>query len=173
MSWVGDVDGDDHDDVLASAAWGTSGAVVVYSGLTGSILHLKSGSLGGEFVAGVGDVDDDGVPDFAGAGSSVRVWSGADGSQLHFIPGADSVAGIGDLNGDGNADFVVGSPSSSFAGGLVRVFSGRDGVVLQIMASAQPGEMLGQSVQRSPGRTAPLTGLAPGDARSGKITFFA
>jgi hypothetical protein len=80
------------------------------------------GALFGTAVAGIGDVNGDGVGDLVvstlGA-AEVFVFSGADRSLLRTIQDPDgltnvrfgvAVAGVGDLNGDGVDDIAVGSP---------------------------------------------------------------
>ena len=109
----------------------------------------------GSSVAGVGDVDLDGAPDFAvgvpGAApggrryaGSVLVYSGADGSLLLRLDGGPRTFGLGvdvgsagDFDGDGHADIVAGAHESSPPTGgtnqdkgVVRVFSGASGAVL-------------------------------------------
>jgi hypothetical protein len=101
------------------------------------------------YVAALGDVNGDGVPDFAvGAPSAetsgvttgeVDVRSGKDGSLIYAIPGdaqgfGESVAGLGDLDGDHVNDLAVGSPFAvkpgSSATGAVWAFSGKTGAML-------------------------------------------
>ncbi len=120
----------------------------------------------GSSVAGVGDLDGDGVPDFmaaavradfAGADSGrVTVFSGADGSVLYRFDGdaagdqfGTSVREAGDVDGDGVGDLVVGAPFHDGAGadsGAARVFSGRDGSVLHTFVGIAAGDELGSSV---------------------------
>ena len=122
VAGAGDVDGDGYDDVIAGGpgrelAGMPAGAAYVLSGSDGSVLHSWLGSsTGAEFgvaVAAVGDVNGDGNADVAvgapgenGFGS-VRIYSGADGSTLHFALGGSvgaefgaSVTGVGDVNSD-------------------------------------------------------------------------
>jgi hypothetical protein len=115
----------------------------------------------GSAIAGVGDVNDDGYPDFAigshnGPGV-VRVYFGGPGLDsmadvtLTSPPGAGvlfgySVAGVGDFNGDGIADLAVGAPGNGpFPGplGSAHVYFG------------------GATLSAMPGLT--LTGTNPGD----------
>ncbi|TAH37342.1 MAG: hypothetical protein EYC70_10245 [Planctomycetota bacterium] len=118
-------------------------------------LHTFPGSAaGGHFgsaVAGVDDVNADGVPDFAvGApaespgglaqAGAVYVLSGADGSLLHRFTGTQSgealgfsVAGPGDVDRDGHADILAGAPfytNVAPSDGRMCLYSGRDGLVL-------------------------------------------
>jgi len=124
---AGDVNGDGYADIVIGSQ--LEDAAYVYSGIDGSVLHSLTGlAVGdgfGRSVAGVGDVNGDGVDDFlvgavspmgSGAGYA-RVFSGLDGSVLLHLRGkarldqfGSAVAGAGDLNGDGLADVMVGAP---------------------------------------------------------------
>jgi hypothetical protein len=125
----------------------------------------------GRTVAGVGDVNGDGVPDFAvglvtapegaeGNAISVRVFSGATGMLLWEIPrpantceeSINSVGGAGDLNGDGRAEFMVGTPRTSRVAcgvgddaGVVRIFNGATGTVFS-QRFGNADDLLGWSV---------------------------
>ena len=121
--------------------------------------------LFGTSVAGVGDVNGDGVPDIlvgapgadpgglADAGSA-RVHSGADGALLASIVGLApgdaagmSVASAGDLDGDGIAEWIVGAPQDGNGGpGYVRVFSGASGAILHTFSGSLPGDRFGAAV---------------------------
>jgi len=80
------------------------------------------GAMFGTAVAGIGDVNGDGVGDLVVSAlgtAEVFVFSGADRSLLRTIHDPDgltnvrfgvAVAGVGDLNGDGVDDIAVGSP---------------------------------------------------------------
>jgi hypothetical protein len=143
---IGDVDRDGFDDyaVGASNSAAGRGEVLVYSGATGRLLRRlvgqQAGSRFGWSLAGLGDINGDGVPDLAvGApfdsrlgfeAGMVTVHSGADGAQVwsHFGLGGDgalvnglprrygsrfgwSMVAIDDLDGDGVADLAAGAPS--------------------------------------------------------------
>jgi hypothetical protein len=151
LAGLGDADADGYDDFVVGApgetSQGTTGAVYVYSGQTGTVLHSyvsgPGGALFGEVVAAAGDINLDGYADFMFTARDrlrVRVQSGRDGSDLFKItlPGLNpfehiqSLANLGDINGDGYPDLAIGSPRSgpygysSTGGGRVFVHSGRD-----------------------------------------------
>jgi hypothetical protein len=151
----------------ADAGVGARGVVYSISGRTGAVLRQMTGDattedLGWFFVAGVGDLNNDGVPDIyagdfdAGAHLSTRgrafVFSGATGKKLFVYNGPTTGAGAGpgrgagDVDGDGVPDVVVGSytdsEGSSFAG-RIDIYSGRTGGVLRTSISTVAGEELG------------------------------
>jgi hypothetical protein len=73
----------------------------------------------GMSVAGIGDVDDDGVPDYAAAsGTQSVVFSGGAGTMRCRGVGRSPLAGIPDVTGDGVPDFL------GVLGGSVQVMSG-------------------------------------------------
>ncbi len=102
----------------------------------------------GSAVASVGDVDADGVDDFAFAASgivsvpgSVSVISGRTHQTIHTLAEPSSptgsisfgfsIAGVGDINLDGNADILVGVRDLYMnRPGHAYVFSGADGSIL-------------------------------------------
>lgn len=124
-AFIGDIDDDGGDDLIVGrpGAAESRGIVTVYSGRTGEMLFEYQGAepedLFGLDVAGVGDVDGDGVADFAFIGGPypgaafTSIRSGRDGSEIHRLlsPTARRVRGLGDLNRDGHDEVVVGSVS--------------------------------------------------------------
>jgi hypothetical protein len=183
MGWssalAGDVNADgDPDYIVGSPASYffslTQGSATVFSGKTGLGLFSTVGAANGAFlglaVAGVGDVDGDGIPDWAagapqmfpnvfpgGAGpGSVRVLSGANGSLLFEIFGTAgddffgaALAAAGDANQDGFADILIGAPgvdAAGFAAGRVVLLSGAGGTLLHRWDGAAAGDQLGTSV---------------------------
>ena len=172
--WTADVNGDHVPDQIVGApdaGGGRAGAAYVFSGRNGRLLRTiaagpSGGDLGWFFVAGVGDVNGDGVPDiYAGDFDDVAggldgsgnpagraaVYSGADGHELwSFTGAAGDGAGpgreAGDVNHDGVTDIAVGVYTSSaggpFAGGVV-LLSGRDGHRLRTITSSTAGEDFG------------------------------
>lgn len=172
---IGDINQDGHDDVIVGARWddqngNNSGTATVYSGANYAQLYAFKGDTQfdhlGIAVAGVGDVNGDGRPDFAAgadgddntgsASGSVRVWSGATGAVLYTFNGinADDVFGTtldgaGDVNADGFADVLVGAPgvdTNGFAAGMARVLSGKTGAVLYTIQGAAISDYFGSSV---------------------------
>ncbi len=127
---LGDLNGDGLDDVLFAtgvASLGFGGSASVYLGgsfeLAYEIRAPPPASVFGESSTAMGDVDGDGVPDFAigapadynfaPATGQVYVYSGKDGSLIWEHAGGylwafgRGLASPGDLNGDGINDLVV------------------------------------------------------------------
>lgn len=132
----GDMDGNGKSEYIIGVPGisGGAGEILIYSILTDgidSLLFMKIGDNGGDVfgfsVAGTGDINGDGIPDFIvgavtddpngkiDAGSAV-VYSGATGGELFRINGDSandnlgwSVADAGDLNGDGRNEIVIGA----------------------------------------------------------------
>ena len=157
----GDLDGDGCDDFLSAGPDAQNrGAVVVFSGRTGAALRVSHGIQNGDklsFATGCGDMDGDGVLDYAGGGfwgaSVVTAFSGATGQPIHTwrapnypYMGANVFGGF-DLDQDGVNDLVAGSDGTA-----VHALSGRDGTFLwtypgnyeiglfQTMLAPPPGE---------------------------------
>ncbi|HEX5011328.1 MAG TPA: VCBS repeat-containing protein [Planctomycetota bacterium] len=129
---AGDIDLDGVPDLLVGMAHDTSaeglGNIRVYSGATGQLVlgvTFEDGSPeAGRLLAGLGDLDGDGWPDFAATHSqspdyagSVRLFSGSDGAErARLLGGALSVDFLGldlrvtpDFDGDGDAELLVAS----------------------------------------------------------------
>lgn len=204
---IGDVSGDGKPDFIVGAFGyqfygyddypspkNVLGSAYVYSGANGSLLLQRDGSADGDglgySVAGAGDVNRDGVPDYIiGAplaspsgnldAGSVYVYSGAIAKVLLFkkdgaYAGAQfgfSVAGAGDVDGDGWADFIVGAPFSSQVGSAY-VYSGLRGSLLYQMNGDSSNDFFGFSATGAgdvdgDGKTDFLIG-APNASRNGK-----
>jgi len=157
-SAIGDLNGDGAQEYIIGAfrngAGGPqAGRAYVYSGRDGSLLNVVTGAPGnrlGFSVAGVGDVNGDGVPDYAAGGPArfssnppqngrVIVVSGKDHTVLLDLSGDPQslfgydVNGAGDIDGDGHADLLVGAPLESLTAqfaGRVYAISGANGSIL-------------------------------------------
>jgi hypothetical protein len=148
LAFAGDLDLDGASDYLLADQYFQSSGVLsggawIRSGATGAQLWGEKGDKAdvrfGSAVAGLGDVNGDGSPDFAIGVSrdnrqwlyphtgTVRVYSGAEFMCLQVTPpdlpvfnqvyeyGA-AVAGLGDTDGDGRADLGVGAPGTNALG---------------------------------------------------------
>jgi hypothetical protein len=156
----GDMDGDGIDDLIVGRVPDTpfyqptdyKCGVTVVSCATGKLLfEVQAGTHRerlGYCVAGLGDEDGDGVPDFAASSPCgslfhedskanefdwrpgfVRVFSGADGSMLYQIEGRKTgfaegeafgacVCAVGDWDGDGRPDFAVSAPGRNLSSNI-------------------------------------------------------
>ncbi len=155
LAAAGDVDGDGLDDILvgapeAATAAIQSGAVFLYSGGTGALLLQIDGAANdrmGAAVAGLDDLDGDGVSDFVvGADQALSsnpfvkglayLISGQTGGVIAVLDDGVSLFGkfgsrlaaLGDVDGDGFHDLAVAEPFGAAGGlgaaGRIVVYSG-------------------------------------------------
>jgi len=124
-----------------------AGSVIVFSGLSGSVLYEAKGSGGLGFYYGyavdvVEDLSGDGVADLVigipeakpNDTGAARISSGASGATLFTLTGdaaadgfGETVAGLGDITGDGHPEVLVGAPQDPSAQqdpGYARLFTG-------------------------------------------------
>ncbi len=174
---VGDVDRDGVGDYAigesnySDPVSAGRGRVEIRSGATGNVLRSwlgpRAGSRFGWSIAGVGDIDRDGVPDLvvgapfddsagfqAGSvtalsgGRGFTLWQfhgeGGDGSLRNGLPVrygsrcGTSVVGLDDIDGDGLPDVAVGGPSTS-------VHSGRGSLPRVWLVDSLNGAVLAQT----------------------------
>lgn len=182
LQGVGDIDQDGCDDFVAGGSEFFSGvalgAVALFSGRTGQLLRVHFGpqpfAVLGKELRQAGDVDGDGVPDYAagnldGFFGLMMVWSGATGALLRqwsvplqylygtFLAGMDvDLDGLPDvINVASGYPNVPGLPAGWW--GRVRTLSMRDGQDLVHVASQQYTSYFG-----GPGAYADL-GVQPGN----------
>ena len=155
---LGDVDGDGKGDFLVGARGaGGSGVLTLHSGADGHALYTLAGTAAGDAfgtaAGAVGDLDADGVPDFAvsatGAGPNghgeVTVRSGKTGALLRggLTPDSNAselgllfVGGAGDVNGDGVPDVYATDYEAGNNRGKAYVYSGATGDRLLTLTGA-------------------------------------
>ncbi|MFT7486521.1 MAG: hypothetical protein ACI9F9_002376 [Candidatus Paceibacteria bacterium] len=167
VAGIGDLDGDGIQEIAVGAPYFDGpglqrGRVVIFDGLTRSVLFTFVGDLDGDrmgtIVAGVGDINNDGTPDLAASAfgsdvtssnsGTVRVFSGFNGSTLHSFEGSGpnshlgvSIIPVGDFDGDGFDDLCVGALI-----GPVEIYSGQTGGLLQSFPSPGANDAFGSGV---------------------------
>jgi len=162
VAFCGDVDADGVADIgvgaprFSTAFLSECGAGYVYSGKTGQLIFLITGSKNkdkiGAGISSAGDLNRDGYGDVivgaqqlysvcTGPGYAVAV-SGKDASVLWSIPGdsdfdtlGKTVRLLGDLNQDGFADIGIGAIQADYGGcerapGYLKLISGRSSALL-------------------------------------------
>lgn len=147
VTGMGDLDGDGGDDFIVGCGDPSArGAVVVVSGRTGSIIRisfgLRPGDVLGGVVANAGDVDGDGINDYAAASywssqyTSIVLFSGATGAVIRSWNDYWTLENgliASDVDQDGVPDLVVDNGGWIVGPNLfgqTRAYSGRDGSVL-------------------------------------------
>lgn len=173
---AGDLDRDGVDDLLVGAyrdsrGGMSAGAVYVFSGQSGSVIHTLYGDrLFGQFgyaVAGGHDLNADGRPDIAvgarfddyGGGRSGRIflYSGFDGRWLRTLDATQagdqfgSTVGFGpDLDGDGVPELVIGAGrggADHLRSGAVYLYSLQGDTALHLRAEGEGmGDAFGLAV---------------------------
>jgi hypothetical protein len=168
MDWVGDLNDDGYNDLAIGASKypnaGDRGRAYIFFGgpsLDTTPDLVITGEAAGDYcrtVAGVGDVNYDGIADLM-VGASGNDEAGTDAGKVYLFlggPGLDavpdfemtggtvgerfglSVRGLGDINGDCRPDFAVGAPYRNGQTGRVYVFSVPAGITFDIKPGSCP-----------------------------------
>ncbi|MFT7619641.1 MAG: hypothetical protein ACI97A_003297 [Planctomycetota bacterium] len=165
---AGDIDGDGISDIAISQpsfafpGQPAIGRVRIRSGANGTVLHAVFGTTSvvtsDWTVRGVGDLDGDGINDFAigqplyvnpanGTFGRIRIYSGATNTPFMSITSNLSTTDyayfgryfevVGDINGDGVNDIATTSGLGNFSRALI--FSGANGAALKSFPPAPGG----------------------------------
>ncbi|MBI2060970.1 MAG: FG-GAP repeat protein [Nitrospirae bacterium] len=172
---AGDVNGDGRPDLLVGAPYSDVefvpgvGRVYLFSGADGSLVLKINGSqtIGklGSAIASLGDVDSDGVPDFAAGipGATVEgqrgvgrvcVYSGKNGRTKFCVDGeiaskryGETLTAIGDLDGDGLRELAVTVlTTKADEKDRVDIRSGKDGRRLLTLNRPEVETSFGQAI---------------------------
>jgi FG-GAP repeat len=171
---IGDLNGDGAPEFLIGSTRHATGGpfagrAYVFSGRDGALLNTVTGNAFnrlGFSVAGVGDINEDGTPDYAVGGPGhpagplpqngrVVVLSGKDHSVIYDLAGPPrssfgyDIGAAGDVNGDSYPDIIVGAPTVSGSApfsGRVYIISGRDGSTLWTQDGLSASASLGSGV---------------------------
>ncbi len=176
---IDDLDGDGARDVVAGSPQimefdHKTGAVSLISSLKGTVLlKVRAKDYGtrlGYAVTALGDVNGDGVADFAAgapyedypparlsgaamaySGKSGAFLFGKKGEAAHDLLGI-ALTGPGDLDGDGRGDLVVGASGSDAGGdmsGTIYALSGANGAELWRRDGVEPRGLFGRAIARA------------------------
>ena len=175
MAGLGDVNGDGYGDFAIGEPWHDvgsnyqAGRVRAYSGANGTVMLEVDGSdffgYFGAALAGVGDVDGDGVPDLAvgepgnnqngGLNGAAHLYSGASGTLLRSYYGnlrdnlGATLCAAGDVDADGVPDLLVGAPREDGAyinQGGAWALSGADFTPLQHITGWADNDAMGTAL---------------------------
>jgi hypothetical protein len=150
---VGDLDGDGHPEILVgrTSGFGAAGEIRLVSVVDGSTLRSHFGAADddgfGRAIAVHGDIDADGVGDYAisttaGVSPGVRLHSGASGAVIRTLtpPLGTGLFGTvmsadGDVDGDSVRDLMVTSAGGASGPPAVWLFPGRTGNLIRSHSS--------------------------------------
>lgn len=167
---AGDLTGDGVRDVLVGVPGLTppggpagAGRVFILSGATGTVAAVLDGTVAGATLGAglstLGDLNADGVPDFAVGslnepGGRIRIHSGADGSLLVppiGVPNGGTLGQYwlfspGDMDADGIPDLFAADINNSTGGadrGQAYIFSGATGATIRTFSGEAPNDQFG------------------------------
>lgn len=164
LDFVGDLDCDGRADLVLGDEFGTNqffqevGVARAFSSALGRELFESRGTTDSGYGASVhafGDVDRDGVDDYAlssRTGNTIDVRSGVDGRRIYAVSDptlfGPTALSIGDLDGDMSPEWVIGSPGP-WPQALTKPLSlrsGRDGSVLGEYGDPAANSMFGVAI---------------------------